>query len=236
MPTDYGVFYKFIRGILRLFSRKVTVQDFRVNKESPVVYVSHHQNMFGPIGVLTWYPEFLKTWVFSVFLDYKSSYQHYVNYTLTKRFGCHPNLAKFVAAPLALFMATLTKSGRTIPVYRQSRQVLQTMDKTVEALENGISVLIFPDVDYSDNGDEVKEIYDGFLYIEKYYYRKMKQHIPFVPIIAVKNTNEIRVGEPIFFAGDDHFFKEKKRVSLNIQQSLNELANIPIEQPVSRVN
>lgn len=234
MPTEYGIFYKFIRGILRLSSKKATIQDFRKNKEGPVVYVSHHQNMVGPISVLKWYPEFVRTWIFSVFMAYETSYHQYVDYTLTERFGWPRSIAKIVAIPLAWFASTLTRSGRGIPVYRQSRDVLQTMNESVEALENGSSILIFPDVDYSDDSQEMKEIYDGFLYIEKYYYRKTKQHVPFVPIVALNESNEIRVGEPIYFTGRLSFFKEKKVVAEEIQHALNTLPKDVITQHVTK--
>lgn len=236
MPTDYGIFYKFIRSILRLSSKEAAIRDFRENKEGPVVYVSHHQNMIGPVSVLKWYPEFMRPWVFSVFLDYETSYRQYLNYTLTERLGWHRGMAKILASPLAWFASTLTQSGRAIPVYRQSREVLQTMDQSVDALESGTSILIFPDVDYSDDSQEVKEIYDGFLYIEKYYYRKTKQHVPFVPIVALSETNEIRVGEPILFMGRDSFFKEKKAIAEEIQQSLNALSQGKIEPQVTKIS
>lgn len=224
MPTDYGVFYKFIRGLLRLSSQRTTVQTFPKSVTGPVVYVSHHRNMYGPVTVLKWHPEFVRTWIFSAFMDYQTCYDHYLAYTLTERLGLSRGLAKIVAAPLALFMATLTKSARGIPVYRQSRQVIQTMRESVAALENGTSLLIFPDVDYSDDSATVKEIYDGFLYVEKYYYRKMKKHVPFVPIVATKDTNELRVGEPIYFSGEGSFMKQRKAVAAEIQHALNALS------------
>lgn len=224
MPTDYGIFYKFIRGMLRLSSKRPTLQVFSENLKDPVVYVSHHQNMYGPVNVLKWYPEFVRTWIFSAFMDYQTCYHHYVDYTLTERFGLSSGIAKIVAVPFAWFMSTLTQSAQGIPVYRQSREVIQTMRQSVAALENGTSLLVFPDIDYSDDSTLVKEIYAGFLYVEKYYYRKMKKHVPFVPIVAMKQTNEIRVGEPIYFSGEGSFFKQRKAVAAEIQQALNALS------------
>lgn len=224
MPTDYGMFYKFIRGALRLSSKRPTIQVLPENVASPVVYVSHHQNMYGPVNVLKWYPEFVRPWIFSAFMDYQTCYDHYVAYTLTKRLGLSTRVAKIVAVPLAWFMSTLTQSAQGIPVYRQSREVIQTMRQSVEALENGTSLLVFPDVDYSDNSTVVKEIHAGFLYVEKYYYRKTRKHLPFVPIVAIKNTHEIRTGEPIYFSGEGSFFEQRKTAAIEIQQSLNALS------------
>lgn len=224
MPTDYGNFYKFIRGLLRLSSKRATVRTFPKAVAGPVVYVSHHRNMYGPVTILKWHPEFVRTWIFSAFMDYRTCYDHYVAYTLTERLGFSKGVAKVVAAPLAWFMTTLTKSARGIPVYRQSRKVIETMQQSVETLEQGTSLLIFPDVDYSDDSAKVKEIYDGFLYIDKYYYRKTNKHIPFVPIVAIKETQSFRVGDPIYFSGEGNFINQRKIVAAEIQQSLNALS------------
>lgn len=224
MSADYGLFYKFVRSVLRLSSKPPTIHDYSGHVDGPVVYVSHHQNMYGPVTILKWYPEFVHTWIFSVFTDYQTCYRHYVDFTFTKRFGWDNGIAKVMAVPAAWFASNLTQSAKGIPVYRQSREVLETMNASVEALRKGNSLLIFPDIDYSDNSAEIKEIYDGFLYVEKYYYRETKQHIPFVPIVAVKGTNEIRVGEPIYFTGEANFFTEKKGVARAIQQGLNLLS------------
>ncbi|HJB23563.1 MAG TPA: hypothetical protein H9946_05370 [Candidatus Jeotgalibaca pullicola] len=224
MQKDYGLFYKKIRGTLRFFSPEFSIKDSRIKKEGPVVYVAHHQNMFGPISVLCWHPEFLRIWVLHVFLDFSSCYHHYLEFTFTKRLGWPHLVSKIIAYPTALFVAALTKSGKGIPVYRQSRSIVVTMKQTVDALENGESILLFPDISYDDPSAQVKEIYEGFLYIEKYYYRKTGEHIPFVPMIAEKKEKEIRIGTPILFSGKEAFFLEKQKIAKEIQQKLNELA------------
>lgn len=241
MNRDYGSFYKSVRAVVRLMLGRFQLTDGRSEEEKrgPVVYVSHHQNLFGPVSVLCWYPEFVRPWIYSVFMEKEASYRQYVDYTFTERFGWNQTLAELAAWPASRFVARLTRSGQGIPVYRQSRAVVETMKESVAALKNGESVLLFPDVAYNDDSPEVKNIYDGFLYIEKYYFRETGKHIPFVPVYSDKEAKEIRVGTPILFAGEDKFFQEKQEAAEKIQQELNRLAasgeTVPVdpEQPAS---
>ena len=228
MEQDFGIFYKIIRSLLRLITPQFTIKDQRSAEEqaeTAIVYVSHHQNLFGPISVLVWYPTFLRTWIYSVFLEFDRCYDQYVDFTLTERLGWSKGLAKIVAWPLAMFAVTLTKSARGIPVYRKSRDVMQTMKKSVEALENNQSILLFPNVDYDDDSPEVKEIYEGFLYIEKYYYQKTGKHVQFVPMYSDKKAKEIRIGTPIQFTGEGLFKDKRKQIAKQIQEELNYLSN-----------
>lgn len=223
---DYGNFYKAVRAVLRLATGRFALTDERseAEKKGPMVYVSHHQNLVGPVTVLCWYPGFLRPWVYSVFMEKESSYRQYVDFTFTERFGWNQTLAEMAALPASRFAVKLTHSGQGIPVYRQSRAVMDTMKQTVEALKNGENVLLFPDVAYNDDSPEVKNIYDGFLYIEKYYNRETGNHIPFVPIYSDKQKKEIRVGTPILFEGKERFFIEKQAIADKLHTELNRLA------------
>lgn len=226
MSRDYGRFYKGVRAVVRLMLGRFQLKDERneAERQGPAVYVSHHQNLFGPVSLLSWYPEFVRPWVYSVFMDKEESYRQYVDYTFTERFGWSQTMAELAAWPASRFAVKLTRSGKGIPVYRQSRAVMETMKESVESLKNGEIVVLFPDVAYNDDSPEVKSIYDGFLYIEKYYYRETGKHVPFVPVYSDKETKQIRVGTPIVFAGKDKFFNEKQAVAEKIQQELNRLA------------
>lgn len=220
----YGPLFYFSRGVVRLFIPTYEVASLPELNE-PVVYVSHHQNMIGPVSVLAWLKRPVRTWVFSAFTDQEETYDHYVNYTFTERFGWPKTLAKLVVWPISHFIAKLMASGNAIPVYRKSKKIMRTMKMSVEALQEGEDILIFPDVDYSDDSAEVGEIYEGFLFLEKYYYRKTKKHLAFVPLFSDKANKEIRSGNIIRFTGDKRFVEERTEIAEELHQELNRLAN-----------
>lgn len=220
-------FYGRLFVILRAFVRKVyptySVEIFQ-NVNGPVVYIAHHQNLFGPFVILLWFPKCLHAWILHVFLNQAACYKQYVGYTFTKRFGWNRSLIKMLAFPISYFVAALLNSGKGIPVYRGSRKILDTFQLSVKAMLKGESIVIFPDVHYSDPSSRIKEMYDGFVHLEKYYYRASGQHVCFVPLYVSKNKRLILANEQIYFREGADYNAERKRVCQKIKESLNDLA------------
>jgi 1-acyl-sn-glycerol-3-phosphate acyltransferase len=219
----YGTFFRFIRSLIRKIYPKYSVQ-IPNNSNGPVVYVSHHQNLFGPFVILLWFPKCLHTWIFNVFLNQATCYKQFVDYTFTERYRWNRTLAKICAYPISFFISKLLNSGKGIPVYRGSRKILQTFNLSVAALSKNESIVIFPDTDYSDNSANVKDMYDGFLYLEKFYYKETGEHLCFIPLYASKNKHLLISDTQIYFRDNKDFYEERNIVYQKIHANLNELA------------
>jgi len=171
-----------------------------------------------------WMPNTIRVWMLHVFLDQKACYEQYKNYTFTKRLGWNKTFAAIVAKIVSSFVTNLMKSGRGIPVYRGSRDILKTFQISVNTLKNGQTVAIFPDIDYQDSTSEVKEMYEGFLFLEKYYFRETGQHVNFVPLYVSESKRRIVADKVISFQSNGSFRKESKLILKQIQDHLNQLA------------
>jgi len=224
MTSNYGLLFNVCRKIVRMVYPTFHYERQEKNPEKPVVYVSHHQNLFGPFITLLWFPRVVRIWILEVFLDREACYKQYVDYTFTKRFGWNKYLAKSIAYPISFFIPKLLHSGKGIPVHRGSRKILKTLKMSVDALINGDNIAIFPDIDYHDSSSEVKDMYEGFLYLEKYYYEITGEHICFVPLYVSKKQRKIITGKNIYFRDDIKFAEERKIVLQKIQDNLNQLA------------
>lgn len=219
----YGRFFRITQWIVRKIYPTYKIQIDK-NVKDPVVYISHHQNLFGPFVIYLWFPKSIRTWILHVFLNRKSCYQQYVNYTFTERFGMNKIFAKICAFPISFVISSLLNSGKGIPVYRGSRKIMKTFQLSVEALKNGESIAIYPDIDYTDTSNETKDLYEGYLFIEKYYFKETGRHVQFVPLYVSKKNRLIISDEPIAFRDNEDFTSGKKRVGNYIQTKLNELA------------
>jgi 1-acyl-sn-glycerol-3-phosphate acyltransferase len=219
----YGPFFRALQNMAKIIYPKYTVH-IPNHVHDPVVYVSHHQNLFGPFVILLWFPKSLHAWILQFFLDQKACYQQYVDYTFTKRFGWNKRLAKICAFPISFFIAALLNSGKGIPVHRGSRKILDTFKLSVTALSKGESIVIFPDMNYRDDSASTKEMYEGFLYLEKYYYKATGKHVCFVPLYASRSKHLIIAEEQIYFRERIDYNIERKIVYEKIHHSLNELA------------
>src|SRR5699024_10144247 len=83
---------------------------------------------------------------------------------------------------------------------------------------------IFPDINYSDDSTETSNIYEGFLHLEKYYYRETKKHLTFVPVYSNKEKREVYSGKAIQFTGNKNFIEERREIAQEIQKELNRLS------------
>ncbi|MBW8347979.1 glycerol acyltransferase [Bacillus sp. IITD106] len=225
MLRFYGPFFLIVRAFIRIFYWRYSTFAPTTNKE-PIVYIAHHQNLFGPFIILHSFPQHLHAWILDVFMNQETCFKHYADYTFTKRFGWNWVMAKLFAWPISFCITKLLTSGRGIPVYRGSKKIIETMKISVDVLQKGERIVIFPDIDYQDASSKTKDIYDGFLYLEKYFYRKTGRHVCFVPLYASKRSRVIISGEKIYFSGEEDFLSERKVILQKVKDNLNKLALI----------
>ncbi len=162
-------------------------------------------------------------WTFHPFCGQKTAYRQYMDYTFTVRLGWNKVFAAMVAFPMSHLIGSIVKSYQGIPVYRDSRAI-KTFKMTVEALKKGESVLLFADIDYTSESNEMGEMYKGFLLTDKFYHRATGKRIPFIPMLAHKDTKEIIVGDPIYFTGTKSQQEETDYIYHEIQKQMNILA------------
>ncbi len=219
----YGKFFRSSRFLFRLFTRKQRVID-KENMLSPVIYVSHHQNLYGPLAIMAWFQKPVRILVYFAFFEQNSCYRQFMDYTFTERLGWNHQVAACIAKPVSYYISRLIRSMGAIPVYRGTRQVLDTIEASEAALLRGESLLLFPDVDYTNSSGEMGKMYKGFLHLEKYYYKSTGKHISFVPLYVSKKMRRIITGDAIHFGRQEDFKQEKERVYHEIHTSINRMA------------
>lgn len=213
-----------MRFIVRTCTTKYDLVGAADDKAAPKVFISHHQNMNGPITVMKSMRQPVHIWVLSNFYHTKTCYRHFKEYTFTTRFGWRRFRAFMVSLFICFPVSRLLQSGKVIPVYRDSRKIMHTMEQSVGYLCKGENILIFPDVDYTDEGSMMQDIYSGFLYLEKYYYKKTGKHVAFVPVYVSKNNKKVHFGDAVYFKDGVGFAEERKNVSESIRKYINDLA------------
>jgi hypothetical protein len=133
-----------------------------------------------------------------------------------------PKILAFIMAVLCgLFIPPLIKSAKAIPVYRESRKITKTLTQSIDLLNQGKQVMIFPDAEYDDDGQIMGEIYNGFMHLEKLYHRANKKHIGFVPIITDKKTGKIINSKALYFNDKTPYNVQKNILTNQIRDSMN---------------
>jgi len=220
MPHGFqGIYFKFARAVVKLFFPGRAVNADKTL--SPACYLAHYQSFIGPVFSMVHMPIPVRPWVLSVFCDRKECYRQYMDYTFTVRFAWPRVIAAPVCFILSCIIAPLYRSMGSIPVFRGSSRIRETLSKSIDALCRGESIIIFPDIDYADKSDEVGEIYSGFLNLEKFYFKATGKHLPFIPVYCMKDKRIFEIGDPLYFSGDLPFKDEKEIIVQKLSDAMN---------------
>ncbi|KAA9300377.1 MULTISPECIES: hypothetical protein [Aerococcus] len=226
MAAHFGWSLRLLRRFVRLFLPKYQFNGEDLpDLDQPTIFVSHHENLKGPLRLMVWTPVFMRPWVFAKLTQVKSCYRHFSSYTFHKRFGLPKALSKCLAWPTARISVFFLKSARSIPVYRQSKKIRLTFKESVASLQAGQPIAIFPDIDYQNSDQSIGELYEGFLTIDQLYYKKYGQRIQFIPLVANKYKKEFEIGRPLRFTGRIKFRKERELIAQALQDELNRLSS-----------
>lgn len=219
----HGRFFRFLKRstkILNILQYKTPpASDFT----EPAVYVCRHSDNMGPILTMANLPIAVRPWAYYVWCDEQECRRQCVDYTFTVRYGWSRRKAEFAARLISKPFSGLIRSAGAIPVYRNSLRIRETFRESVDALKRGESILIFPDVDYTSQEGETGLLYEGFLMLEKLYYKETGKHLPFVPIHISRKQRKLMIARPILFGNDASFKEEKIRVIQQMQDVLNDL-------------
>lgn len=215
----YGNFFKFVRAGANMFAPKCKYKNSPKEYDKPVVYVSRHLNMHGPLTVARSFKKDLHFMVLHNFFTKEEAYSHFLNVTFKEKKN-----KKFLAKLAGIFVPKIMNSAKFIPVFRgDDKRAFGTLKNALNFLMCGESVAVFPDKNYKAKKDEQSDIYSGFLFLEKLYYKKTKKHLMFVPLVLDDEKRLIVEKEPISFDDKLPFEEQKDRIKEKIIDEINTL-------------
>lgn len=218
-----GRWFRIIRDGLRLLSKFRYDTPVRSEFTEPAVYVCRHSDNMGPVVTMVNLPLPVHPWAYYVWCDVEECYKQCVEYTFTVRYGWNRRVAGWIARVISVPYVALIRSAGSIPVYRNSLKVRETFKESVVALKRGESLLIFPDIDYSSKEGETGALYDGFLMLERLYFKETGTHLPFVPVRIDSRAKRLELGRCIAFRDGVSFTADKERVIQALHDALNDL-------------
>ena len=218
----YSPFLKFLRCIYHIFVPKYR-SNLIADENKPCVYLCRHLNLHGPMTVCSSVDFDLHFYVLNNFFTFKKCYKQYSEYTFTERYnkkGIAKFFAKIGAFFSAIFVPMLVRGTRAIAVYRGGVDAVKTYRESMECLSRGENIILFPDIDYTADAEHSSDIYTGFLYLDKLYYRKFGEHLDFVVININEENKSINEVGRVSFTGEAPFSEEMTTVAEKISSLL----------------
>ena len=196
LPKRKQPFFSFVKKILRLFYKKPKVVCLSGDFEEPSIILSNHVALKGPVLNELYLPVFHATWGAGEMLGhYKMRYDYLRNVFYIKKLGMGKARATLRATFAAMFSKPFYRGMKVLPTWQDSR-LFKTVSHSIDILNDGTSVLIFPE--NSDEGykDILTEFHAGFVTLAECYYKKTGKDVPVYPVYYHDKAKVTLVGEP----------------------------------------
>lgn len=226
-----SVFVAVARALLKpFFPAKVIGKENVDTSHGAVVFVANHYEIYGPVVTVLRMPFRVRPWIHSRMLD-KTVLADQMQRGIEGMFKKFPKkIVDKIPPMLVPLMYKTLASTEPIAVHRDNaREVIQTFNNTVRALEQGDNILIFPEKPeegqwYSQFGN-VDAFYTGFADIGRMYYKKTGKNVLFYPVYVDKMHHEIVIGEGVQFDQCNERHEEKQRIAKELNDSMKVMAS-----------
>ena len=214
--------YKVIKWLVKVFYPKIEVVGVDNLPDEPVMVVGNHTQMNGPIACELYFPGNRYTWCAGEMMHLKDvpayAYKDFWS-AKPKYIRWFYKLLSYIIAPLSV---CVFNNAQTIGVYHDAR-IISTFKQTVQRLQEGSSVVIFPEHDVPHN-HIICQFQDKFIDIAKLYYKRTKKELAFVPLYIAPTLKKMYLGKPIRFCAANPMEEERARICEYLMKEITEIA------------
>ena len=222
--------YRVIKWCIRVCYPKTEVAGAENLPDEPVLVVGNHAQMHGPIVCELYFPTERYTWCAGEMMHLKEvpayAYRDFWS-RKPKYIRWFYKLLSYVIAPLSV---CVFNNAHTIGVYHDTR-ILSTFKNTVKKLQEGKSVVIFPEHDVKHN-HIVYDFQDKFIDIAKLYYKKTGKELSFIPMYIAPKLKKICLGKPMKFCSAEPMDAERSRICTYLMDEITAIAEALPEHTV----
>lgn len=214
--------YRCVLGGVRLFYPRPRVEGLENLPEGPCVIVGNHAQIHGPIVAQLYLPRRHWTWCAAEMMQLKEV----PGYAYRDFWSAKPaalrwlyRIASWLIAPLSV---CLFNNADCIGVYRDSRS-LSTFRESLEKLEDGTSLVVFPEENIPYNGI-LWRFQSGFAGLGRMYAARTGQPLPFVPMYIAPKLRLAVLGKPVWCDPSLPAAEGRERLCGELQEAVTRLA------------
>ncbi len=214
--------YRVIRGLVWVFYPKIKVKGLENLPDEPCLVVANHTQMNGPISCELYFPGDRSIWCAGQMMHLKDvpayAYQDFWS-GKPKAVRWFYKLLSYLIAPLSV---CIFNNAHTIAVYRDTR-IISTFRKTVQSLEAGANVVVFPECAIPHN-NIVNTFQDKFIDVARLYYKRTGKALQFVPMYIAPSLKTMYLGKPLVFSPDAPIEQERLRIRDALMADITDIA------------
>ncbi len=217
----FGV--KLMMAIVRplFFHRVLGRENLDPYEDGDIILICNHGEIYGPIVANLYIPISFRPWVLDNMMDKEAIVEHIYRGTMLRQKWLPESWKLPLVRLFAPLLGWVFNSLDAIPVYRgKPHELIGTFRQTVEAMQAGDNILLFP-----ENGevsvvgakgyvnDGVGKLYTGFAMIAQLYWAKTKRRAVFMPIFASRIRRTLTIGEGVVYNPEAPANEEKQRIA-----------------------
>ena len=214
--------YKIIRGLVKLFYRKIEVEGVENLPDEPSIIVGNHSKMNGPISCELYFPGYHYIWCSGEMMHLKEVPAYAYRDFCAEKPPCIRWIYKIGSYLIAPLSVCVFRNANAIGVYHDMR-IISTFKETVKKMQDGANVIVFPEHDQPHN-HIVNDFQDRFVDTAKLYYKKTGKEPCFVPLYLAPNLNRMYIGKPIRFSAQADMEQERRRICNYLMAEITDMA------------
>ena len=218
-PGFYDYLYKAIRAYL-VCSLEV---QYRLGKDEPTIFVANHEQSYGPVTAMASLPRPVIPWVTHQITDRKLCPSYIEEDFVRPEVRVSPPLSTLLARVIGRICVGIMEDLKAVPVYKQSRRIVETIRASVRYLEQGRKLLIFPEIANHPFNDIICQFDTGFVGVARALFEKTRRVVTFLPIAVNRHLRALRVGEPITFDPHRAYHDERERIRATLMENICEM-------------
>ena len=221
-PRKSPLLFRLIRATVNRLFPKFTVYGAENLPPEPVIIVGNHAQVYGPLAGELRMPRPCRIWCVGEMMNRKEvpayAFQDFWS-AKPRRTLWFWRLASHAIAPLAAYVLS---NAHTIPVYHDAR-VMTTFRRSVETLQAGEDIVIFPESAEPYNGI-VTQFHRHFADLAKLYFRRTGKAVCFVPLYVAPKLKGLYFGPPVRYNPEAPDAEELERICAAMMDGITDLA------------
>ena len=202
------------------YHRVIGKENLSGYEDGTMVLICNHGEIYGPVVANLYVPITFRPWVISSMMEKEAIVEHIYQGTMVRQRWLPERWKRPLVNLISPLLMWVFNSLEAIPVYRgQPRELMRTFRETLNAMQAGDNILVFPENaenhapgegGYAREG--VGQLYTGFAMIAPMYYAKTHKRAVFVPIYASRRHHTLTIGQGVVYDPDNNATEEKLRI------------------------
>ena len=214
--------YKVVKALIQFFYPRIRTEGTENLPDEPVIIVGNHSQVHGPIALELYSPRKRYTWCAGQMMHQEEVAEYAFRDFWSQKPKWTHWFYKLVAHLIPPLAARVFTGAETIEVYKDAR-IIDTFRTTMKRLEEGADIVIFPEEDRPYN-HILYGFQEHFIDLARFYYRKYKKRLMFVPLYLAPKLKTMYYGKPIRFDPDVPIDEERQRIADYLMQEITHMA------------